>query len=206
MVRSYYKIWVQTEDSSVRICCRIDLCYTVVLTSSSSSATKSLFFIIPQKKSKLSFPVGLSVCPLSCSLGCPKSFISFPFSFFRHWLLWKPTYPSGLQPSAHPWLFLGFCWYSSATAPQSSLSAWLPQEPSFLCGLSPGGPPWLWFNFPFEIPLCFHFNDEFCLFCVVYCFILWAIVSLLLLLSEILIIVFLILFIYPRFFYPENSL
>ncbi len=68
---------------------------------------------------------GLSVCPLSCSLGCPKSFIGFPLSFFRHWPLWKPSYLSRLQPSGHPWLFLCFCWYYSATASQSSLSAWL---------------------------------------------------------------------------------
>jgi hypothetical protein len=50
MVRSDYKIWVQTQDSSVLTCCHMGQLLTVVLTSSSSSATNLTSSSSPGKR------------------------------------------------------------------------------------------------------------------------------------------------------------
>jgi hypothetical protein len=96
MVRSGYKIWVKTEDSSLLICGHIDLWLHCVSHFIIFISNKSHIFIIPRKKSKLSLSIGLPVCTFNCPLGCLKSLIGFPLSIFGH-CSWSPAF----QPDYH---------------------------------------------------------------------------------------------------------
>jgi hypothetical protein len=127
MVRSDYKIWVQTEGSSVLTCCHIDLwlrcgSHLVIFISN-----KSHLFIILPKMRKLSLPVGCQFSLSMAQLAFQSHLSAFPLSAFgcsSHSPASPPDYHKNHKNHLTkvdsslvvPLGFLGFHWLSSATA------------------------------------------------------------------------------------------
>ncbi len=92
-------------------------------------------FIIPWKKNKLCLPVGLSVCPFNCPLGCLSLGCIWPLLIRSNLPAWPPResfYLSELQSGGPPWLswlsLVFFVHCSHSLAP----SVWWLWEPSYL--------------------------------------------------------------------------
>jgi hypothetical protein len=127
MIRSDSKTCVHTERSSVLTCCHTDLwlhcgSHLIIIISNNLTSSSS------PRKSKLSLPGGLSVCPVNCPLDLLKTLVGFPLSVFDHRSCGPASLPDHQRTILYkrtqawwsPWLsltFFGYCSRSPASPP-----------------------------------------------------------------------------------------